>query len=372
MRSDGVITDVSRSLAESLGYRREEVIGRPTGGFIVADEREEQIRRLARRFMNEQTEQVEVRVNSSDGSVRTILFSAGQAVLHESGTPDTVLVTGIDITDRKAAEALARLREQELVHADKMASLGILVSGVAHEINNPNNFIILNADNLADVWKDAARMLDKIAADGYAFTLAGISYPEVRDEVPRLITGIGDGAKRIRNIVLNLKDFARPQTPTMDEWVNFDRVLEAATTILANLIRKSTDHFELRLEQALPAIKGNFQKIEQVVINLLTNACQALADRARGIRVATFSQADRVVLEICDEGVGIPADHLTHIFDPFFTTKRDSGGTGLGLSISYSIVKEHGGELTITSQSGVGTTARVSLPLATATQGVSA
>jgi PAS domain S-box-containing protein len=360
---NGIITDISRSLADGLGYPREEVIGKSADYFVIEKEREEQIARLTRRFRNEQTEQVEVRVRAKGGGIRTILFSAGQAVLLEDGKPSSVLVTGIDITERKAAEALARQREQELVRTDKMASLGTLVSGVAHEINNPNNYIILNADNLRDVWRDAAELLDGLHGSGNTFTLAGIPYGEVREEIPRLIDGISEGAGRIKNIVQNLKDFVRPESPSLDQEVNLNRVVDAATVILGNLIRKSTDRCTVTLDPRLPPIRGNFQKIEQVVINLLSNACQALDHRDRAIEIVTSSGASNVTLEITDEGCGISPEVLAHVFDPFYTTKRDSGGTGLGLSISYSIVNEHHGALSLSSTPGERTTARLVFPL---------
>jgi len=369
LSADGIIIDISRSMADGLGYPREEVVGKPAGYFVVEDEREEQLARMARRFRNEQTEQVEVRVRAKNGVVRTILFSAGQAVLTEDQKPSSVLVTGIDITERKEAEARARRHEQELVRTDRMASLGTLVSGVAHEISNPNNFIILNADNLRDVWRDAEQYLDATAAQDEGVTLAGIPYREARDEVPRLIDGIGEGAGRIKTIVRNLKDFVRPDAPTLDQDVDLNRVVTAAEVILANMLRKSTDRFSVTLDGALPCFRGNFQKVEQVVINLLTNACQALSGRDCGIDVRTSFTVDSVSLEIADEGAGIAADVLEHVFDPFYTTRRDSGGTGLGLSISYSIVKEHGGVLTLSSAPGKGTVARCTFPRSTEKQG---
>ncbi|MBD3346611.1 MAG: PAS domain S-box protein [Chitinivibrionales bacterium] len=369
MRSDGIIIDISRSLADALGYAREEIIGNTAARFVAEEDREEQLQRLTRRFRNEQTEQAEVKVKAKNGDIRVILFSAGQAVLYKDGKPDAVLVAGIEITDRKAAETLAKQREQELMHADKMASLGILSSGVAHEINNPNNFIILNADNLRDIWHDADGALDKLNDDGFPITLAGIPWNDVRDEVPRLIDGVSEGAKRIRNIVVNFKDFVRPQSSAMDQRVCLNKVIDAATVIVANLIRKSTDCFELSLDHSLPKTKGNMQKIEQVVINCITNACQALPGRDRAVRITTWGANSSAILEITDEGEGIAPEALKHVFDPFFTTKRDSGGTGLGLAISYTIIKEHNGDLTITSEPGKGTTVRIVLPALTEPSG---
>ncbi len=362
--ADGIISDISRSLAIAFGYTREEVIGQPAGSFVVESERDEQMRRLGRRLHAEQSEQVEVSIRHRSGEFRTILFSAGQAILFENGVPNSVLVAGIDITERRKAEALAKQREQELMQADKMASLGILVSGVAHEINNPNNYIILNADNLTDIWRDARPILDTAALENADLTLASLPYDIVAPQVADFIGGIGEGAKRIKTIVQNLKDFARQESGAMDEMVDLNKVIDASTMILANLIRKSTDQFVTRLGESIPPVRGNFQKLEQVVINLLANACHALADRQKSITILTELDNGKVKLTIADQGKGIDPEHLCHIFDPFFTTKRDTGGTGLGLSISYSIVKDHGGMLEITSVKHKGTVATVIVPVA--------
>ena len=136
--------------------------------------------------------------------------------------------------------------------------------------------------------------------------------------------------------------------------------------LVRNLLDKCTARFTLDLDSSLPRVTGNFQQLEQVVINLLTNACQALPDRDRGVAVATrfHAASARLSLEVRDEGVGIPTKNLAHVMDPFFTTKQSKGGTGLGLSISYNIVKNHGGDLAIASLPGTGTTVTVSLPVA--------
>jgi polar amino acid transport system substrate-binding protein len=135
--------------------------------------------------------------------------------------------------------------------------------------------------------------------------------------------------------------------------------------LVDNPLRKATQRFELELEDGLPAVRGSARRIEQVVVNLLLNACQALPDPARRVRLATRHDARRsaVVLEVHDEGVGIPPEHLSRLTDPFFTTKREAGGTGLGLSVSEGIVKEHGGALEFSSTVGAGTVVALVLPV---------
>jgi len=143
-------------------------------------------------------------------------------------------------------------------------------------------------------------------------------------------------------------------------------VTMAAVRLIRNIIRKATDSFAARYDEKLPAIRGNSQRIEQVVVNLILNACQALPERTRGIILKTYQDAHRrmVVLELTDEGTGIAPELLPYITDPFYTTKREHGGTGLGLSVSTIIVKEHGGLLSFKSTPGKGTTVTLSLPVA--------
>ena len=268
-----------------------------------------------------------------------------------------------EIVERESAEELARQQQEKLFQSEKMASVGTLVSGVAHEINNPNNFILLNSDNLADVWKDLTPFLDKYVEDHGDFMVAGLMYSEIRDEVSMIINGIKEGSERIKKIVLTLKDFARKDPGNLDQIVDIPLVIDDSVTILTSLIKNSTDLFSTTFSEDLPKIKGNIQQIEQVIINLISNACHALEDRTQGINVSTVVENRSVLITVQDEGRGISAEDLKYIMDPFFTTKRDTGGTGLGLSISYNIVKEHGGELTIKSEVGKGTVATIKLPV---------
>jgi polar amino acid transport system substrate-binding protein len=267
---------------------------------------------------------------------------------------------------RDHLEEQVRRRTEELARADRLASLGTLVSGVAHEINNPNNFIILNGDNLADIWKEMRPILDAHAAEEQGLKIVGIPYDMLRNEMDHLIGGIREGARRIRTIVAHLKDFARQGPMDMEQEVDLAKVIDAASIIVANAIKKCTGNFSVNIASDAPRVRGNFQKLEQVVINLLTNACQALTDRDQEVTVSVKSCEDQsVCLTVKDTGMGIPAEILPQIFDPFFTTKRDSGGTGLGLSISYGIVKDHKGTMVVKSEVGRGTEFIVKLPVFT-------
>jgi C4-dicarboxylate-specific signal transduction histidine kinase len=165
--------------------------------------------------------------------------------------------------------------------------------------------------------------------------------------------------------VQNLKDFARQEPGDKNQIVPITAVVDAAILILGSLIKKSTDRFSFIRGEGIPPVKGVFQKIEQVVINLVSNACQALTSKNQAVVVVTSyaRECGRVIITVTDEGPGISPENMKNIMTPFFTTKRDSGGTGLGLAISYNIIKDHGGDLSFESTLGKGTIATVSLPV---------
>jgi PAS domain S-box-containing protein len=362
---DGTILDVNASFLSILGYDKCETIGRPAADFIVPERRDHIGEMLRRRFSGEILPDEDVPVIAKNGSNHTLVFARGQALMRDNNRITGLLLCGNDITERRKAEEAARQQREELIRTDKLASLGILVSGVAHEINNPNNYILLNAGNLREIWKDMCKTVDKIAPGEPSLSIAGLPYSEVRTEGENLIVSVAEGAQRIRSIVQNLKDFARQAPPDMNREIDLNRVVEAAITIMANLLKKSTNRFVDKRANLLPAVRGDFQKIEQVVINLLTNACQALTGRDQAVEVTTrCNEGDSsVTLTIRDEGCGIKPEIIKNIFDPFFTTKRDAGGTGLGLAISYGIVKDHHGSLTVESGEGTGTVFTMTLPL---------
>ena len=286
--------------------------------------------------------------------------------------PLLLILTGIVYLNRVLKKEVAhrtrelQLQQQQLIQADKMASLGILVSGIAHEINNPTGLLLYNLPVLKRIYKSTEEQLERRFEQEGDFMISGLRYSQVRDEIPLLIDEMFEGATRIKRIVEDLKDFARKDSSELDQSVSLNDVVKAALRLVDNSVKKATSALVIDLEQSLPMVKGNAQRIEQVVVNLILNACQALPDPARGITLTTRYQAERneVLLQVRDEGVGIAKEHLSHIADPFFTTKRDSGGTGLGLSVSATIIKEHNGSMVFESVPDEGTTVRVALPAA--------
>ncbi len=269
-----------------------------------------------------------------------------------------------DITERKQLEAEQKHRQQQLIQADKMISLGILVSGMAHEINNPNQFIVSNLSPLKRCFDDALPILDRYAESHGDFMLGGRLYSQRRKQITEMFHNISKGSDRIRNIVDELRDYVREHPNDSTETVHINNVVQSALALVIHLIKKSTHQFYVIYGDDIPPIQGVYQRLEQVLINLLQNACQAVAECGGGISVRTYRDdaQQQVCVEIADTGVGIASEDLPHITDPFFTTKRSQGGTGLGLSISSNIVKDHRGTLRFESEPGKGTTVSLSLP----------
>ena len=270
-----------------------------------------------------------------------------------------------EISERKRALEELQRHQDKLIQADKMASLGILVSGVAHEINNPNALILLNTPILKEAFADAIDILEDHFRQHGDFSLGGLPYSRMRQEVPRLTDEVQESARRIRRIVDDLKDFSRRDDAAISIFFALNPVVEAALRLVDPTLRKATANLHLDLGDGLPEVCGSPQRIEQVVINLILNACQSLTDRSAAITVRTRQKCEgtQVVLEVCDSGSGILPEHLPHLTDPFFTTKREIGGTGLGLAISAGIIEKHGGTLEFVSTPDVGTIVSVCLPI---------
>jgi len=255
-------------------------------------------------------------------------------------------------------------QQQQLIQADKMASLGVLVSGVAHEINNPTGLLMLNLPLLREAWVDAIPKLEAHAQEHGEFKLAGLSFNRIKQELPYLLDEMDQGTIKIRNIVNDLKDFARSEPDAIKQEVDINKVIQTAVRLVDKSIRTATDDFELRLQDQHLFIMGSAQRIEQVMINLIINACDALDSKTQSIRVSSelnLSQT-HVMIKVEDQGRGIDEDLLPRLTDPFFTTKRELGGTGLGLSVSASIVQAHEGNMTFDSVKLLGTSVTISLP----------
>jgi signal transduction histidine kinase/CheY-like chemotaxis protein len=256
---------------------------------------------------------------------------------------DRALVEGIaqDVTDELETR-------KQLVHTDRLASLGVLAAGVAHEINNPAAFIMLGIQQLGRMVQ---QLPDADPASGS------------RARMAEIVSDLSDGVQRISQIVGELKLFARIPESAVSTPVDVNRLMTSAVT-LTQAVVKPRARLELDLGD-LPALPGDHARLGQVFVNLLVNAAQAIAPGAAErnvVRVQTREESGGVVVRVSDTGVGIAQEHLSRVFDPFFTTKGPGDGTGLGLAISMDLVRRAGGTIEVDSELSVGTTFTIRLP----------
>jgi polar amino acid transport system substrate-binding protein len=280
----------------------------------------------------------------------------GAVTLWHDQPADVVIIR--DISERKRAEELLRSQQELVLRADKLAALGALVSGVAHEVSNPNQVVALNTRFLADGLERLFSLVE--SGEAPEAKIQGLPYLEFRRTA----------ASALEEMISELKGFVHGGHPGLRTPIDVNQVIRSITDLSRHFIRKATDRFELRLEGGLPSVTIDQVHLEQVVLNLVQNACQALPDRMRGVSVATrYDEASAAIcIEVGDEGVGIPEENLPRLTDPFFTTRRSEGGTGLGLSVSSRIVKEYGGSMSFRSRVGQGTTVTVRLPVSLASR----
>lgn len=368
MDHHGDISYWNKAAAEIFGYSEKEALGKPIHALISPRLSEAGHNNSAREKPANDgpiRETIELIAKRKDGRRIPIELSLSEARIKDQWHSIWIIR---DITERKKAEEETRLQQQQLIQADKMISLGLLVSGVAHEINNPNSIAMLNTSMLSRSWDSILPILEQYYEENGDFLLAGIEYSEMREQVPRLFIELEESTRRIKSIVQDLKDYARKDTTRHMDPIDLNGAARTALRLTHNKLKKCTRNFQAEFAAQLPNIRGNSQRLEQVIINLLQNSCEALTSPTQAIRLATlYNQADQTVqITVQDEGSGIPTDIIHQITDPFFTTKRALGGTGLGLSVSAGIVKEHRGTLHFTSKPGQGTTAKITFPVVAA------
>ncbi|MCH8343999.1 MAG: response regulator [Planctomycetes bacterium] len=283
---------------------------------------------------------------------------------------------------QKERELAKQVEDQrlQLLQAEKMASIGQLAAGVAHEINNPIGFISSNLNSLQKYARDIERVLrayDELRcecdhsnpgvatkADEVKRILEEVEIDYVLSDLADLINESIEGAHRVRQIVGDLRDFSHLDSPDLAE-EDINQLIDKTINVAWNELKYKTE--VVREYGKIPAISCYGGKLGQVFLNLLVNAAQAIEKRGT-ITVRTGQDHQHIWIEIADTGCGIPAQQLNRIFDPFFTTKEVGKGTGLGLHLAYTIVEAHGGRISAASTVGKGTTFRIQLPLEGAPQ----
>lgn len=364
MDHEGNIAYWNEAAATIFGFTSSEALGNPIHQLIDARrEGDGQIAQSAdgRNIVADFAHTVELVARNKNGSEVLVELSLSSTRIKNKWHAIWIVR---DVTERKKSEEQTRKQQQQLQHADKMISLGLLVSGVAHEINNPNSIALLNLPVLKRAWESVKPILDEFYQDNGDFIVAGVDYTEMRQQLPRICAELDESAARIRQIVVDLKDYARAETSGQQVQVDVNDVVQSGVRLTMNSIYRATKSFTAIYAEDLPKVKGNRQRLIQVVINLLQNSYEALGESGRAITVITQynKDSDGVEIVICDQGSGIAPDELNKVTDPFFTTKRNMGGTGLGLSVSAGIVKEHNGLIHFSSVLNQGTEVIVSLP----------
>jgi two-component system NtrC family sensor kinase len=264
------------------------------------------------------------------------------------------------------------MAQQQLVQSEKLASIGQLAAGVAHEINNPIGYIFSNFGTLQGYLDQLFAMLDgyqqaeahtspEVAARLRAMRDA-IDLTFLREDIPVLMSESKEGIVRVRHIVQDLKDFSRVDANQEWAWANLHAGIDSTLNIVSNEVKYKAD--VVKLYGDIPDIECLASQINQIIMNLVVNAAHAIGDKRGTITIATgLGENDSVWVEVRDNGAGIAPEHLSRIFDPFFTTKPVGKGTGLGLSLAYGIVQKHRGSIDVDSAPGRGTTFRIVLPV---------
>lgn len=277
------------------------------------------------------------------------------------GAPKATIFRIHDITQ-------ARMMDRQSIQNEKLASLGLLIAGVAHEINNPNNFIYFNTPILRSYLQFLLPIVDEYAATHPELRVFGRSYSGFREDCFKLLDNIEHGSTRINQIVGNLREFAHERGRGERRWVDLKQAMEKSLSLCIGRIQKFAKTIDVDIPEGLPPLLTDPLAIEQVMINLLINAAHASDKDESWIKLTITEPSEpdnELIMEVSDNGCGMDANTMKKIFDPFFTTKTVGVGTGLGLSISHRLVTELGGRIEVESGVGKGSIFRVVLPAKT-------
>ncbi len=257
-----------------------------------------------------------------------------------------------------------RVQIQKLMDSDKFASIGFLLEELAHEISNPNQAVLLRSSYLEDACENMMKLADEYYEEEGDFDVGIEMYSEFRKNFPEALAAITSSSRQINAIIKNLKSYIKNENIHEINHVDLNEVVEETVRLSSFFIRKKTSRFYFNRGN-VPPVVGNFQRLQQVMLNLIQNSCLSLSSQDKCINIKTEFDCQRkyAVITVNDEGEGISEEEVLRAKERFFTTRGNRGGTGLGLSVSDSIIKEHGGELIISSVPGEGTEVKVCLPV---------
>jgi len=371
--ADGNITYANDKFCEISGYTRDELMGL-NHRIIKSDEHPSEFYRdMWNTIGSGDVWQGEVKNRKKNGDYYWVKATM-LPFMNDRGKPYQYVSIRTDITERKKAEKelktyafemeqLAEERSKQLIHADRMVTLGTLSAGVAHEINNPVGFVGNNLQIFEKLWDRTIKVyLEKAKGNNEDKNLAF-----VLDEMPGMLKAMREGTRRIAKIVHNLGRFSRISKLTFEP-TNICEIIETAVNFCRlDLTVKHQVKIQLDLQNDIPNIKVSRQEMEQVLINLITNSGHAMEEitgrKELTLKIKASHVSNNIVIEIADNGHGMDKKTLDNIFNPFFTTKDTGKGTGLGLSICRGIIEQHRGDITARSTLGEGTTFTITLPI---------
>ena len=361
---EGVITDANTAATQLYGCAPEELSGMAIRCLCGVEAWEE----LHARWKQGERDFIIYRQDHKrrDGTVMPV---AVRGKVIKINRHDMLVVSVRDITEKLKLEEEAALRQAQLLQSDKMASIGTLAAGIAHEINNPTAFVLSNLGTLEKYRERLTEFIELLSSTVehsapepqrtvISERRAALKIEYVLKDMRDLIAESISGAERVKKIVNDLKSFARPDTGEMKP-TDLHECIERTLSIVWNEL-KYTCTVEKHYGE-IPFVVCNAQQMSQVFLNLLVNAAHAIQKQGT-ITIRTWHEGNDVLVAVSDTGCGIPPENLHRVFEPFFTTKEVGKGTGLGLSIVYDIIKKHNGQITVESQVGKGTTFTVRLP----------
>lgn len=294
----------------------------------------------------------------SDDFKSTLAIAANQftGIVQKTST-EKMLST--NYSQLKKTLKLLKKTQQQLIHNEKMVSLGQLAAGVAHEINNPLSYLSSNLETLQEYIDQYEAIIEKSFIDSTADSTDIDELNYLKEDSKELLCACLNGVKRVADIVTNLKQFSKKGSSEFSP-TNLIEVIEDSLAIVTNKIKYKYD-VSINHESESLIVDGNFGQLQQVFVNLFINAIDAMPEKG-SLSIQTLSRDNEAVIKVQDNGIGMKNDTITRIFEPFYTTKDDSKGTGLGLSVSYAIITKHNATITVNSSVGKGTTFTLTFP----------
>jgi two-component system sensor histidine kinase HupT/HoxJ len=369
----GVIQDVNQSLQHLIGQDEAALKGRRVFELFADEASRQQAQHFFAGHVGETLHDCEMQLRGADGSAIPVSLNCTPRY-SATGKMLGVVMTGRPVGElRRAYKALRQAHEdlkrtqQQLLHSEKMASLGRLVAGVAHELNNPISFVFGNVLALKRYSKRLAEYLGAVQRkepwERIDALREELGIDRLLADLPSLIEGTAEGAERTRDIVDGLKRFSASDR-NLREIIDLVPVLERSVHWVS---KAAPSNFSVEVDQpASQMVLGSAGQLQQVMMNLVQNACDATAGQATArLNIAVEADGDQVRVRFSDNGPGIAPENLPRIFDPFFTTKPVGKGTGLGLAISYGIIEQHGGRIEAANAPEGGAVFTVVLPRAT-------